>query len=119
MRANYVNLRFRTQKNQLVGKRVKTAFWKLDFGKDTNMKVQTERPEVKALAIPFRALMQRAVVPSLVVPRQERAAITVLAPSLHSAELERRRKQEEMERREQERELRRRRQMQQAVHSVD
>ena len=83
------------------------------------MKVQTQGKEVKALAIPLRALMGRMVTPSLVVPWRGKTAVTVLAPSLHSAELERRRKQEEMERRERERELSRRREMQLPVHSVD
>jgi hypothetical protein len=91
----------------------------LFFGKDRNMKVQTQGKEVKAIAIPFRALMGRMVTPSPVVPWRGKTAVMVLAPSLHIAELERQRRQEEMERRERERELRRRREMQQAVHSVD
>jgi hypothetical protein len=89
------------------------------FGKDKKMKVRTQGKEMQAIAIPFRGLMQRAVVPSLVVPKQERAALTVIAPALHGAEVERVRRQQELEMRERERELQRMRRVQEPVHRSD
>lgn len=83
------------------------------------MKVEVRKAVKNALLVPFRQIVPHACVPVLAVPRQDRAAVAMLAPTLHSEELKQRQKEEALERERLERELQRRRKMQQAVHSVD
>lgn len=83
------------------------------------MKVEVHKAVKNALLVPFRQIVPHACVPVLAVPKQERAAVATLAPTLHSEELKQRQREEALERERLERELQRKRKMQEAVHHQD